>query len=115
MSADLMATLTWLAAGGSALAAAALVSFLAEKSTGFQRWPPEAKLALQLGASVLLAVVAFAVVTFVPAEVMAALAPWWRIVFGAIVAVLGNQYFHAGTKALTPRKPAPFVQNIHMS
>ena len=98
MSPDLLETLTWLSGLGSAVAGAALVSLLAEHWAWFQRLPPTGKLVLQVAASALIALLAFLVVTFVPPEVLALMAPYWRVIFGAVVAALGNQLWHKATK-----------------
>ena len=98
MSPDLLETLTWLSGLGSAVAGAALISLLAEYWLWFQKLPADAKLLFQVAASAAIALAAFLVVTFVPAEVLAQIAPYWRILFGAVVAALGNQLWHKATK-----------------
>lgn len=98
MSADLLATLTWLAGAGSAVVGAALVSWLAEHNSAFQAWSPDAKLGFQVAASVLIALAAFVIVRFVPPDTLAQLAPYWTIVFTSVVAALGNQLWHKVTK-----------------
>ena len=94
MSSDLLEALKWLAGGGAAVVAAMLVSFLAERSAKFQALDRDAKLAVILGASVTIALGAWAVLTYVPPEVLAQLQSPFKIVFLAISAVLGTQVWH---------------------
>lgn len=98
MSPDLIETLAYLSTAGSAVVVAMLLSYVAEHSARFQAWTPDAKRATQLGGSVAVALAAYAVVTYVPADTLAALAPWWRVAFVSAIAALGNQAWHKLTK-----------------
>lgn len=88
---DLMQFLTWLATSAGAAAA---VSFLAERIPAFQAWTPQVKNYAMLAGSALAALAAYAVLTYVPAETLGMIAPWFQIVSGVFVAWLANQGAH---------------------
>lgn len=88
--------LTWLA---SAAGATVALSFVAERIPAFQALAPEVKSYVMLGGSVALALVAYAVLAFVPAETLAQLAPWFQVVYGVVGAWIANQMAHKADPA----------------
>ena len=87
--------LSWLIyAGGSILVA----SWVLDKIPSFGALPPEAKKYINMGVSVLLALGAFALITYVPTEIFALLDPWFKIVGGVVILYAGQQAMHQLTK-----------------
>lgn len=83
--------LTWLA---SAAGAAAALSFVAERIPAFTALAPDVKGYAMLIGSALLALAAYAVLAFVPAETLAQLAPWFQVIYGVAAAWIANQVAH---------------------
>lgn len=83
--------LIWL---GSSAGATAALSFIAERLPAFQDLSSSAKSYTMLIGSIVLAGVAYAVLTFVPPETLAALVPWFQIVYGAVASWIVNQTMH---------------------
>ena len=90
--------LVWLTSGGSIVA----VSWLADKSAWFQSLSKEAKEYVIYGASVVLSLGAYAVNTYVPAEVMAQLAPIFAILATSFGSIFLGRIFHSLKKADVP-------------
>lgn len=88
--------LIWL---GSAAGATAFLSFVAERLPAFQALSPQAKSYTMLGGSVVIALAAYAVLTYVPAETLAQLAPVFQVVYGVVAAWLANQFAHKADPA----------------
>lgn len=88
---DLTQFLTWLA---SAAGAAAALSFVAERVPAFQQLSADLKGYVMLAGSILLALAAYAVLTFVPADQLAQLAPWFQVLYGVVAAWIANQVAH---------------------
>ena len=93
---ELSQFLIYVASGGGA---AALVSFAGERLPWFQRQTPRTKSYIMLGASVIVALGAWAVMTFFPAAVLAQMLVPFQIVAGVVSAWLGNQFAHANDPA----------------
>lgn len=88
---DLMQFLTWLA---SAAGATAFLSFVAERIPAFQTLSAGAKGYVMLGGSIVIALAAFAVITYVPPAVLDQLKPWFQVVYGVVAAWLASQFAH---------------------
>lgn len=89
--------LLWVASG---LGASSVFSYFAERWEWFQTLKADAKkLVATVGASVL-AVTAYAVVTYVPAEFWVLLTPYWQIIIGVVIVNYGTQVFHNYDKEL---------------
>jgi hypothetical protein len=86
--------LTWLVGGGAIIA----VSWLFERWAWFQSLAAGSKQFLTYGASVVLAVGAWAVVTYVSPAVLAQLAPVFSILITTFVSIFLGQGFHAVDK-----------------
>jgi hypothetical protein len=84
--------LMWLFASGGA---AVVLSFIEERWPLFQTWSPEAKSWFNLGGTLVISLAAYAVLTYVPADVLAALAPWFAIVATVVGAWISSQVAHA--------------------
>lgn len=83
--------LLWLITGGGAVS---LFSWICEQIPQFQVLAPKAKWWIQLIGSVVLACLAKVILNFVPAEVIAAIAPYFQIVAGIVTVFLTNQVYH---------------------
>jgi hypothetical protein len=88
---DIYQFLTWLASAGGA---AAVLSFVLERISAFQDLTPDAKSWVNLGGTIVLALGAFAVLTYVPKDVLTQLAPWFQIVAACVTAWLASQVAH---------------------
>lgn len=97
---NLTEVLKWLAAGGGAVVIAALASFLAERSQFFQSLDALVKQAVAIIGGGLIGVAAWAVVTYVPAETLAAIAPAYAAFALSAIGALAGQAAHAVRKAL---------------
>lgn len=89
--------LVWLAAGGAAIA----VSWIAERFAKFQALEATQKKLIQYGASILLAVAAFAVNAYVPKAYLDAAAPYFTIIAGLFGTFFLNQASHSIDPART--------------
>lgn len=83
--------LVWL---GSSAGATAFLSFVAERLPAFQDLSSTAKGYWMLGGSVAIALIAWAVLTYLPPEILAQLAPVFQIVYGAVASWIANQFAH---------------------
>ena len=91
--------------------ASALLSFITERWPLFQTWSPEARAYFSLIGSVLIALGAWAVLTYVPPDTLEQLRTPFQIVAGVVVAWLGNQFAHANDPA-AERKVQPVTPAI---
>lgn len=95
-----MSIVEWLLWVASGLGSSAVFSYIAERWDWFQTLKSDTKrLVATVGASVL-ALTAYAVVTFTPAEFWVLLTPYWQIVVGVIAVNYGTQMFHNYDKEL---------------
>lgn len=91
----------WLAGG---LGSTFVFSYIAERWAWFQSLKADTKtLVSTIGASVL-AVLAYVVITYVPAEVWVLLSPYWQIIVGVVTVNYGQQVFHKYDKELPSAK-----------
>lgn len=79
-------------------------------SMGLAKWPwynaqaSQIKQAIFVGATAVLSILAYVLVTYVPAAVWAATAPFWGIVAGIVMTWMGgNGWYALGVKAQKPR------------
>lgn len=93
---NLTAFLQWLISSGGSIIT---VSWLFERMRWFQELTSENKDWTIFGASVVVACSALAVVTYVPAATIAAIAPYFLIVSGSFVVVFMGKAFHRADKA----------------
>jgi len=104
-NANLQSVITWLITGGAGILGGAFVSFLAEQWPAFGARSKKVKQWAMVGASVVLALAAWAVQKFVPPATLAALAEPFKVVVTAVLALLGTQTYHAlVNKALARKK-----------
>lgn len=83
--------LLWLAmSGGAAIA----VSWIAEQIPQFQNLTATAKRWTMFGGSALMAIGAYAILTYVPAELLSQIAPYFAIVAGLFGTFFLNQVAH---------------------
>lgn len=83
--------LVWLASAGGATAT---LAFIAERVPAFQKLTPDQKWYVHLAGSLVIALAAYAVLTYFPANTLVLLAPWFQIVYGVVFAWLANQVAH---------------------
>ena len=79
--------------------ATALLSFLTERWPAFQTWTPSQRSYFSLGGSVALALAAWAILTFVPPDVLETLKAPFQVVAGVVIAWLANQFGHSADPA----------------
>lgn len=98
--------LTWLitSAGASAVA-----SFLLERLAAFQAQPATRKPWIVYGASVVIALAAYAVQTYVPADVLAQLQPVFAILAGLTIPFVASQFAHSNDPVTIKRADAKFL------
>lgn len=82
---------TFLASSAGATAA---LSFIAERIPAFQKLAPGSKSLYMLVGSLLIAGTAYAVLTYVPPETLAQIAPAFQLVYGIVGAWMANQIAH---------------------
>lgn len=93
--------LLWLTSG---LGASFVFSYFAERWEGFQSLSKDTrKLWATIGASAL-AILAYLVYTYVPAEVWVTLSPYWQLVVAIITVNYGTEVFHKYDKELPSAK-----------
>lgn len=83
--------LTFLASSAGASAA---LSFIAERIPAFQQLTAQQKGLTMLGGSLAIALAAYATLTYVPAETLAQLAPYFQIAYGVVGTWIANQLAH---------------------
>lgn len=93
---DLTQFLTWLATSAGATVA---LAFIAERVPAFQTLTPQGRSLVHLIGSIAIALAAYAVLTFVPAEVLAQIAPVFQIVYGVAGAWIAGQIGHKADPA----------------
>lgn len=86
----------WLA---SSAGAAAFFSFIAQRIPALDNLSPAQKSYLHLVGSVTIALAAWAVLTYVPPDVLDQLAAPFRVLYGVIIAWLANQIAHRADPA----------------
>ena len=97
-STDLKEGLAFLSTGGSAAIVTFLASYLAENWKWFQAQKPEIKKALSVGASIAIGLGAWAIVTYVPPEVLNSLQAPFQVAALSVITLLGGQAWHKLTK-----------------
>lgn len=95
---SLTGVLSWLIAGGAGTIATMLASELAEHWPWFQGLSPTAKRWCMIAVSGAIALGAWSVLTFVPAEVLAQLAVPFAVAMTGILSYLAGQLYHKTTK-----------------
>jgi len=80
----------------SGVGAGFVLAFLAEKVAWFQELPSDKKNVLIMALSLGLPVLATALLQFVPAEVWAAIEPYWRALAAGFVGWAGSQVAYLG-------------------
>jgi len=89
--------LVWVASG---LGATSVFSYFAERWAWFQKLATDTKKLVSTVSASVLAILAYVIVTYVPAEVWVVLSPYWQIVVGVVVINYGTQVFHSYDKEL---------------
>lgn len=83
--------LQWLASG---LGANVVVSYLAERWAWFQSLTSEGRKWISAVFTALVAIAAYAVLTYVPADFWVLISPYWQIVVAVAGMYVGTQVFH---------------------
>jgi hypothetical protein len=89
---NLVSFLGWLAGGAGAMVA---VAFLAERIPWFQKKSSQTKGLIILGASLVVGLGSYAVVTFVTPAVLAAIQPFFQVAAIIVVGWLASQWGHS--------------------
>jgi hypothetical protein len=92
---DLQGLFNWMIYSGGAILVA---SWALERITAFQAQLPEVKKTISMVVSAVLAVMAYAVITYVPPNVFEAINPWFQVVLGTVILYGGSQVVHRLTK-----------------
>lgn len=79
--------------------AAAALSFILERVEWFQGLSATNKSWVVLGGTLVIALGAKAILVYVPKEILDALAPWFEVVAGVVVAWVGTQLAHLADPA----------------
>lgn len=74
--------------------ASAVMSFLLERFPPFQKLSSQVKAWVTYGGTLVLALGAYAIIIYVPAETLAALAPWFTILAGVTIPFVASQIAH---------------------
>lgn len=88
--------LTWLATSGGAAVA---LAFVTERLSAFQKLTPQNKQLVHFIGPIAISLVAYAVLTYVPPEVLAQIAPWFQIVYVAAGSWIAGQIGHKADPA----------------
>ena len=83
--------LTWLGTAGGASVA---LAFILERVEPFQMLSVDVKSYVVLGGTIAIALGSYAILTYVPANILEVLAPWFKIVAGCVAAWLASQVAH---------------------
>ena len=83
--------LAWLTSAGGA---AALLSFVLERIDAWHGLSSNVRAWITLAGTILIALGAYAVITYVPKDILDQLAPWFQIVAACITAWLASQAAH---------------------
>lgn len=99
--------LVWVVSGGGAVG---IASFVLERIPQFQDLTSGGRRAVFLGVAILLAFAAYGIVQYVPADVMAAIAPWFAIAAGIAAPILVGQGAHQLDPARKAGNLPPLVE-----
>jgi hypothetical protein len=88
--------LIWLSSAGGNIA---LVSWILERSSWFGALESDVKEYVLVAFSIVVAVLGYVVLTYVPVETLTMLAPYFTIVYAAISTVILGKTFHKIDKA----------------
>jgi hypothetical protein len=92
---SLLDLLSWLIYSGGAILVA---SWVLDRIPAFNALAAEAQKYINMGVSIVLALGAFAVITYVPPAVFALLDPWFKIAAGTVILYSAQQTVHQATK-----------------
>lgn len=84
--------LTWLASAGGAAAA---LAFVLERVDAWQTLSTNTKSWATLGGTIVVALASYAILRYVPKDVLDTLAPWFQIIAACVTAWLASQAAHA--------------------
>ena len=87
---ELYELFVWLTGFGATVVA----SYFAERYWRFQALNSEMKRLWKTVVASVIAIIAFLTIEYVPVEFWSAVAPYWKLVFGVIVANYGTEVFH---------------------
>jgi uncharacterized membrane-anchored protein len=87
--------LSWIVYSGGAILAA---SWVLDRIKRFQAATAENKRIFVMGTSVLVSLAGYAILTYVPPEIMTQLNPWLTVASGTIILYGGGQIYHQATK-----------------
>ena len=93
--------LVWLFGGGAII----VVSWVLEQVPWYQGLQPQVKQFTFFGFSLVVALGAYAVQTYVPADTLTLLAPWFAIASATFIAIYLGSTFHTATKLTDQAAP----------
>jgi len=91
--------LSWVIYSGGAILAA---SWILERIRLFQEQTPETKRLVAMAISVTIALAAYTILVYVPAQILVQLDPWLTVILGTIILYSGGQIYHQATKDILP-------------
>jgi len=92
---DINELLNWIVNSGGGILAA---SWALERIRGFQARAPDTKRLITIVVSVGISLAAYALMTYVPAAIMAQVNPWLTVAAGTVIVYSGGQVYHQATK-----------------
>ena len=96
---DIIQALTWILNSGGSIA---IVSWIAERLPWFQAQTAQAKETIFLVASVAISLAAYLILTYVPADILAQISPFFTIVYGVFATVFLGKAAHLLDKKTPP-------------
>ena len=87
--------ISWIVYSGGALL---IASWVLDRIPAFVALPSEAKKYINIAVSAFLALGFYAVLTYVPANILDALDPWFKVIAGLVAVYGGQQVVHRLTK-----------------
>lgn len=98
---DVTQALQWIVNSGGGIA---IVSWIAERLPWFQSQTSQAKEYIFLGASVFISIVAYLVLTYVPAEILNQISPIFTILYGTFATLYLGKAAHLLDKKTPPNQ-----------
>lgn len=88
---DLVEFLSWFVYGGGG---AILISWILERAPWYQEKPSNVKQNIYFGMVTIFTLIVYAIMTYVPADILAALTPWFGIIATAFISIYVGTGFH---------------------
>ena len=98
---DVTQALQWIVNSGGGIA---IVSWIAERLPWFQEQTSQKKEYIFLGASIVISLIAYTVLTYVPANILDAIAPYFTILYGTFATLYLGKAAHLLDKKTPPKQ-----------